>query len=150
MALQLNGMEFEDIRDDFISIDKDGDGQINLEEMLEFLDGNKNEYIDFMMKLMDTNCNGTIEFHEFLAIMAFLLYNKTLNIPTAGQFFRALDKDGDGYLSVAEIKQFYETMISTREEAPSTEDIEALVQSLDEDDDGKINFEEFFHGIDRF
>ena len=82
--------------------------------------------------------------------MAFLLYNKTLNIPTAGQFFRALDKDGDGYLSVAEIKQFYETMKSTREEAPSTEDIEALVQSLDEDDDGKINFEEFFHGIDRF
>ena len=150
MALQLNGKEFEEIRDDFICIDKDGDGQINLEEMLEFLDGNKNEYIDFMMKLMDINCNGTIEFHEFLAIMAFLLYNKTLNIPTAGQFFRALDKDGDGYLSVAEIKQFYETMISTREEAPSTEDIEALVQSLDEDDDGKINFEEFFHGIDRF
>ena len=67
MALQLNGKEFEEIRDDFIRIDKDGDGQINLEEMLEFLDGNKNEYIDFMMKLMDTNCNNVrLNFTNFL------------------------------------------------------------------------------------
>ena len=100
MALQLNGMEFEDIRDDFISIDKDGDGQINREEMLQLFNGSKKENLDFMMKLMDINCNGTVEFHEFLEIMAFLVYNKGLNVRTAGHFFRALDKDGDGYLSV--------------------------------------------------
>lgn len=151
MALQLTGTEFEDIRDDFLIIDKDGDGQINLEEMLELLAGKKEENLDFMMRLMDADCNGTVEFHEFLEIMAILTYNKGLNARTAGQFFRALDKDGNGYLSVEEIKLFYVMTGGTEEkEPPTTSEIEALVQSLDTDGDGKITFEEFVDGIDKF
>ena len=90
MALQLSGNEFEAIRDDFLCIDKDGDGQLTREEMLELLAG-KEENLDFMMRLMDADRNGTVEFHEFLEIMAFLNYNKGLNARTAGQFFRALE-----------------------------------------------------------
>lgn len=150
MALQLSGNEFEAIRDDFLSIDKDGDGQLTREEMLELLSG-KEENLDFMMRLMDADRNGTVEFHEFLEIMAFLNYNKGLNARTAGQFFRALDKDGDGYLTVEEIKYFYEMMgKDTEDKGPCNSEIEALVQSLDTDGDGKIDFEEFQNGIDKF
>ena len=150
MALQLSGNEFEAIRDDFLCIDKDGDGQLTREEMLELLSG-KEENLDFMMRLMDADRNGTVEFHEFLEIMAFLNYNKGLNARTAGQFFRALDKDGDGYLTVEEIKYFYEMMGKDEEgKEPCNSEIEALVQSLDTDGDGKIDFEEFQNGIDKF
>jgi Ca2+-binding EF-hand superfamily protein len=150
MALQLTGSEFEAIRDDFIILDQDGDGRITGKEMLEILEGKKEEHLDFMMKLMDADCNGTVEFSEFLEIMAFLSYNKGLNTRTAAQFFRALDKDGDGHLSVEEIKSFYEMMECSDEKVSSKAEIEKLVQSLDTDGDGKINFEEFLEGIDKF
>ncbi len=41
MSLLLTGDEFEKIRDDFLLIDRDGDGQITREEMLEVLEDKK-------------------------------------------------------------------------------------------------------------
>ena len=150
MALQLTGAEFAMIRDDFLVIDKDGDGRINREELLEVLEGQTEENVDFMMKLMDVDCNGTVEFHEFLEIMAFLAYNKGLNRSTAKQMFRALDKDGDGFLSADEIKRFYEIISDMDDDVPSAEEIAGLIRSLDSNGDGKIDLEEFITGIDKF
>ena len=79
MAFQLTGEEFESIRIDFLAIDKDGDGLITRDELLIFCEGKKEEHVDFMMKFMDVNCNGTVEFHEFLEIMAALTYHKGIN-----------------------------------------------------------------------
>ena len=80
--------------------------------------------MDFMMKLLDADQNGTVEFHEFLEIMAFLNFNKGLNTRTAGQFFRALDKDGDGYLTVDELGEFYKMVGDVNDTGPSKEEIE--------------------------
>ena len=63
----------------------------HFKERLQKIPMQKEENLDFMMRLMDADRNGTVEFHEFLEIMAFLNYNKGLNARTAGQFFRALD-----------------------------------------------------------
>ena len=150
MSFLLTGDEFEKIRDDFLLIDRDGDGQLTREEMLEVLEDKKEENLDFMMRLMDTDSSGTVEFHEFLEIMAFLNFDKGLNKRSAGQFFRALDKDGDGYLTVAEIQYFYEMIGTKGETDPSHEEIEVLVKDLDTDGDGTINFEEFLNGINKF
>ena len=150
MSFLLTGDEFEKIRDDFLLIDRDGDGQLTREEMLEVLEDKKEENLDFMMRLMDTDSSGTVEFHEFLEIMAFLNFDKGLNKRSAGQFFRALDKDGDGYLTVAEIQYFYEMIGTKGETDPTSEEIEVLVKDLDTDGDGKIDFEEFLNGINKF
>ena len=148
MALQLTGEEFEMIRDDFLAIDQDGDGFINREEILVIFEGKKEEHVDFMMKFMDVDCSGTIEFHEFLEIMAFLSYNKGLSQSTAKQMLRALDKDNSGFLSADEIKLFYEIISDMDEDVPSAAEIEDLIQNLDSNGDGKIDFEEFLNGID--
>ena len=150
MSFLLTGDEFEKIRDDFLLIDRDGDGQLTREEMLEVLEDKKEENLDFMMRLMDTDSSGTVEFHEFLEIMAFLNFDKGLNKRSAGQFFRALDKDGDGYLTVAEIQYFYEMIGTKGATDPTSEEIEVLVKDLDTDGDGKIDFEEFLNGINKF
>merc|ERR1712020_426026 len=98
---------------------------------------------------MDADGNGTVEFIEFLEIMAFLSYNKGLDTRLAKQFFRALDKDGDDFLSVEEIKQFYEMMGDPKQKGPTKSEIEVLVLSLDTDGDGKVSFDEFLNGIDK-
>ena len=155
MALQLNGDEFETIRDDFVATDKDGDGHITREEMLEVLEGVKDDKIDYMMKVMDLDCNGSIQFHEFLEIKAFLVYNKGLIEATTRHMFRELDRDGNGFLSAAEIKRYYEVMrdvdlVDLTKYMPSDKDIDELIRSLDHNGDGKIDYKEFLNGIKQF
>ena len=118
--------------------------------MALILVGKNKEHLDFMMKLMDVDRNGTVEYSEFLEIMACLSYHKGINKRTAAQYFRALDKDGDGFLSVEEIQNFYEIMGCADGKVRTQEQVEELVQSLDIDRDGKINFEEFLEGINKF
>ena len=150
MALNLTAAEFALIRDDFLLIDEDGDGRLTRQEILKLVKDGKEDAMDFMMKLMDADDNGTVEFHEFLEIMAFLNFNKGLNKRTATQFFRALDKDGDGHLTVDELCDFYKMIGCASDSGPSREDIESLVKELDKDGDGKVDLKEFISGIDRF
>merc|ERR1712018_743404 len=148
MALNLTSDEFASIRDQFCLIDEDGDGRLTKEEMVKLVKDGKGEQLDFMMKLMDADESGTVEFNEFLEIMAFLHFNKGLNTRTAGQFFRALDKDGDGYLTADELGEFYKMVGEANEGGPSKEEIEKLIQTLDKDGDGKVDLQEFMDGID--
>ena len=150
MALNLTSDEFASIRDQFLLIDDDGDGRLTREEMVKLVKDGKEEQLDFMMKLMDADESGTVEFHEFLEIMAFLNFNKGLNTRTAGQFFRALDKDGDGHLTVDELTEFYKMIGDKNDCGPTREEIEALVEELDKDGDGKVDLQEFLDGIDKF
>merc|ERR1712018_174216 len=148
MALNLTSDEFASIRDQFCLIDEDGDGRLTKEEMVKLVKDGKGEQLDFMMKLLDADQNGTVEFHEYLEIMAFLNFNKGLNTRTAGQFLRALDKDGDGYLTADELLEFYKMVGEANEGGPSKEEIEQLIQILDKDGDGKVDLQEFMDGID--
>merc|ERR1712020_743692 len=134
MALQLTGGEFELIRDRFLAIDQDGDGQLTKEELTEYFGKDKNDRVDFTVKLMDLDCNGTVEFHEFLEMVAFLDFNKGITEWKIKRFFRALDADGNGVLSADEIRKFYKIMATCavlNNTAPSNDDIEKLITSLD-------------------
>ena len=151
MALELSGAEFEAIKDDFITIDQDQNGHIDRKEMLELLGDEKAEHLDFMMTLMDTNGKGAVSFTEFLEIMALMMYNKGVTIRIATQFFRVIDKNKDGFICFDEIKTFYEiTGKINVANNPTESEIDALVQSLDTDHDGKLNLEEFLTGFDKF
>ena len=153
-TLNLTGEEFEKIRNVFLEVDEDGDSRLTKEELRKcFRDdrGRLDEFdLDYMIKMMDLDQNGTVEFHEYLEIMAFLNFNKGLNTRTAGQFFRALDKDGDGYLTADELLEFYKMVGEANEGGPSKEEIEQLIQTLDKDGDGKVDLQEFMDGIDKF
>ena len=105
MALQLSGCEFEAIRDKFLAIDTDGDGQLTREELSESFGKDKTDKVEFTIKLMDLDNNGVIEFHEFLEMVAFLEYKKGITVQKIKQFFQALDEDGSGTLSAEEIRK---------------------------------------------
>lgn len=79
MALHLSGKEFEETRDGFKEIDKDGDGLISVTEFSECLmDGKEDEKeaVNFYMRLYDLDSNGSIEFPEFLEVIAYFRYKK--------------------------------------------------------------------------
>jgi hypothetical protein len=54
--------------------------------------------------------------------------------------FAAFDEDGDGYLSVADVRSFFEALGETLTVAETAE----LVRLVDRDDDGLVDFDEFF------
>ena len=146
MAVQLNGEEFETIRDKFLSIDKDGDGQLTKDELTDYFGTEKTERVDFTLKLMDLDRSGTIEFHEFMEMVAFLEFNKGVTEEKLKQFFRAIDVDGNGNLSANEIRSFYQVIVGLNTHVPSNEEVETLIASLDTNGDGQIDCEEFIKG----
>ncbi|KIL66567.1 hypothetical protein M378DRAFT_368565 [Amanita muscaria Koide BX008] len=74
MAGQLSQDEISSFRDAFSLFDKDGDGTITINELGEVmgslgLDSTEDERRS-MMEEVDTDRNGTIDFTEFLTMMA--------------------------------------------------------------------------------
>ena len=149
MAFQLDGCEFESIRSRFRAVDTDDDGQLTRAELSELFGNNSSDKVEFIIKLMDLDNNGVIEFHEFLEMTAFLDYKKGISVDKIKQFFRALDEDGSGTLSSDEIRKFHKVMLNCdilNSSMSSDEDVEKLFSKLDINGDGKIDCEEFLLG----
>ena len=86
----------------------DGDGKITIQELdtvTRSLGQNPTEAeLQEMIDEVDADGNGTIEFPEFLAMMA----RRTSHVDSEEELreaFRVCDKDGDGYISTAELWQ---------------------------------------------
>ena len=78
MAIQLSPEEFNAIKTEFLELDRNGDGRISRSEIQRFFPESNQINVDFMMRLMDLDSNGYIEFHEFLEMTAFWEYNKRI------------------------------------------------------------------------
>ena len=82
--------------------------------------------------------NGIINFHEFINIIA----NKATETDTEEELreaFRVFDKDGNGFITSAELK-YYLTNLG---EKMTDDEVNKLIQEADIDGDGQINYEEF-------
>ena len=151
MSLQLSGTEFEDIRNGFKEFDKDHDGVISVSEFKNCLrEGKKDEEdaVDFYMRVYDLNMNGSIEFPEFLEMIAYFRYKKKPNHIQREQMFKALDKDNKGLISGDDIKRFYK--IFSSDDLPGELSLHDLVQKLDTNGDGQIDYLEFSRNYQNF
>merc|ERR1712020_831352 len=89
--------------------DKNGDGTITSEEMSKVMTAlgqthTEAELTD-MMKSVDLDGDGMIDFPEFLVLME----RQMKEVPTEQAIrdaFRVFDKDNDGFISSSELKQF--------------------------------------------
>ena len=152
MATQLSGEEFEAARNNFKEIDKDADGKITREE-LKLYCVTQNEIrtdvqIDYMMKIMDLDGNGTIEFSEFLEMVSFFEYKKQPYSTQIKHMFNALDKNQDGFLSTEEIRHLWNIFTNDNFDMPSEEEIEDIIKNLDTNGDGRIDYNEFLSHFD--
>ena len=138
----LTKEQIEEIKDAFSLFDKDGDGNITTKELgtvMRSLGQNPTENeLQEMINEVDADKSGTIEFSEFLNLMA----KKMKDTDTEEELieaFKVFDKDGNGFISAAELKH----VIINLGEKLSEEEIEDMVKEADFDGDGQINYKEF-------
>jgi len=112
----LSPEQISEFREAFAFFDKDGDGCITLEELatvMGSLQGQRPgaEELRAMIRDADADGNGTIDFAEFLGLMA----RKTTGAGAAGgdgadeelrEAFKVFDKDQNGYISATEVGRF--------------------------------------------
>jgi Ca2+-binding EF-hand superfamily protein len=161
MAIHLTGEEFEITRDLFKGLDTDGDGKITVVEFKEQIIRAKNldgrgcrgvlwdkggvaeDYINFLMRVYDMDDSGSLEFPEFLQIHAFVTYAVNPTTEYIKHVFRALDKDGKGFISVDDIKRFCRIFKAVDGVPYDEMKADELIKKLDLNGDGKIKYSEF-------
>merc|ERR1712059_175147 len=90
-----------------------------------------------MIRNVDTNANGAIDFPEFIDMM--VKRGAQCLEDDVAHAFKVFDRDGDGLISEEELRL---TMTNLGE--PLTEaEVRGMIAEADMDGDGKINFAEF-------
>ncbi|CAN1256596.1 Probable calcium-binding protein CML17 [Linum perenne] len=144
--------QIADLREIFRSFDRDSDGsltQLELGSLLRSLGLNPSpDQLDALIKTADTNSNGTVEFSEFLALVAPDLEEEErekspYSEEQLKQLFRMFDRDGNGYITAAELAH----SMAKLGHALTVEELNGMITEADTDGDGRISFSEFSRAI---
>ncbi|KAK6131315.1 hypothetical protein DH2020_034944 [Rehmannia glutinosa] len=140
IAENLSEEEIKGLRQMFNNMDTDSSGTITYDELRTGLSklGSKlsEAEIKQLMEAADVDKNGTIDYIEFItATMHRHKLDKEENLFKA---FRYFDKDNSGYITRDELRQAM-TQYGMGDEAT----IDEVLDDVDTDKDGKINYDEF-------
>ncbi|PKA61415.1 Calmodulin [Apostasia shenzhenica] len=138
----LKQEQISEFREAFCLFDKDGDGRITLEELATVIQSlgqsPTEEELQDMINEVDANGNGTIEFGEFLCLMARKM-KETDAEEELKEAFKVFDKDQNGYISASELRN---VMINLGEKL-TDEEVDQMIREADIDGDGQVNYDEF-------
>jgi len=87
---------------------------------------------------MDGNNDGSIDFREYVIKMAKWM-NSVDKEEETQKAFAVFDKDGDGYISAAELRN----IMTNLGEKLTDEEADEIIRASDQDGDGQINYNEF-------
>ncbi|KAM3185934.1 Calmodulin [Hymenolepis weldensis] len=142
MADQLTEEQIAEFKEAFSLFDKDGDGTITTKELgtvMRSLGQNPTESeLQDMINEVDADGNGTIDFPEFLTMMARKMKD-TDSEEEIREAFRVFDKDGNGLISAAELRH----VMTNLGEKLTDEEVDEMIREADIDGDGQVNYEEF-------
>lgn len=124
-------------------MDKNGDGHLSKEEILEGYEEHfgipiNEEDVDKMMRNVDIDGNGVIDYTEF--VMATMNEKNMVSNDKLMQAFRMFDKDGSGTITADEIRDVlgFDSSISQKV-------LDDIIKEVDENGDGQIQYDEFVH-----
>ncbi|KAB0398551.1 hypothetical protein E2I00_009902 [Balaenoptera physalus] len=139
-ADQLTEEQIAEFKEAFSLFDKDGDGTITTKELgtvMRSLGQNPTEAeLQDMINEVDADGNGTIDFPEFLTMMARKMKD-TDSEEEIREAFRVFDKDGNGYISAAELRH----VMTNLGEKLTDEEVDEMIREADIDGDGQVNYE---------
>ncbi|KAF8625665.1 hypothetical protein AX15_005244 [Amanita polypyramis BW_CC] len=140
MADQLTEEQISEFKEAFSLFDKDGDGTITTQELgtvMRSLGQNPTEAeLQDMINEVDADGNGTIDFPEFLTMMARKMRD-TDSEQEIKEAFRVFDKDGNGFISAAELRH----VMTNLGERLSDSEVDEMIREADVDGDGQINYD---------
>merc|ERR1712050_66055 len=91
-----------------------------------------------MIQEIDGDGSGTIDFPEFLTMMARKMKD-TDSEEEILEAFKVFDKDGNGFISAAELRY----IMTNLGEKLTDEEVDEMIREADIDGDAEINYEEF-------
>ena len=132
--------EIKKLKEEFDKIDVNKDGEISKEELvkcLEVLYPSEEAKLraNEIFKEIDFNNDGSINFSEFLTVN--IRKEKLLNEETLDNAFKMFDIDGNGYITIDELKKTMPLEITSKS------GWKELVSEVDKDGDYQISLKEF-------
>uniref|UniRef100_A0A7S2PNU8 Calmodulin n=1 Tax=Leptocylindrus danicus TaxID=163516 RepID=A0A7S2PNU8_9STRA len=139
---RLTEEQIAEFREAFNLFDKDGNGAITTKELGEVMNSldqfpPEAELRD-MIDEVDADGNTVVDLVEFLTMMC----RKMKDTDTEEEIkeaFRVFDKDGNGFISAAELRH----VMTNLGEKLTDEEVDEMIREADIDGDGQVNYEEF-------
>ncbi|CAO2038628.1 unnamed protein product [Urochloa humidicola] len=136
VARSLPVEELENYVRMFRIMDKDQNGNLSLEELMEGLHINGQPVpepeIRMLMEAADTDGNGTLDCDEFVTVSLHLKMKSSDEYLASA--FRYFDKDGSGFIELEELKE---------DLGPNEQVILDIIRDVDTDRDERISYQEF-------
>jgi len=141
LAMQATSHQVEELRQQFIQVDADGNGRITRAELAASLSSSKfrtqsgedvSSWVESIFDSIDTDGSDEIEYTEWLA--AAMVEGGYRSEQAVQAAFRVFDIDHSGKVSQQELAR-----VLAREE----QDIAHLIPQFDTDGDGELDLEEF-------
>ena len=134
--------QISEFKEAFALFDQDGDGTITLNELrtvMQSLGQNPTDQeLTDMINEVDDDGNNEIDFEEFLSLMARNMQDLDEE-KVISQGFSVFDADGDGKISLDDLRRVMESLGEQLNENQLTE----IIRELDTNSDDAIDFEEF-------
>lgn len=134
----------KDLRDLFLQLDVNGDGQLSIEEITNGLEkgglGISKDELRKVLEQIDVDGSGSIDYTEFLA--ATLDTKQYLQEDVCWAAFQVFDRDGSGKIDKQELADVLNN--GDLESMFGKKMVEEILKDADTDGDGEIDFKEFY------
>lgn len=142
MAESLSEEKIAEFRCAFELFDKDRDGKITTKElgtvMKNLGQSPSEEDLQEMIKAVDNDDNGSIDFNEFLVLMAAKIQDEDTEEEMM-EAFKVFDRDGNGYIT----KNDFKVVMTNLGEPLTPEELDEMIKDNDEDGDGQLTYDDF-------
>ncbi|CAJ1446740.1 unnamed protein product [Effrenium voratum] len=143
LAQQLPDEKIDSLQQTFRALDRNGDGTLSVEEIREAVvqQGLKPpKALEDILHAIDCNGSGSLDYTEFLA--ATLDQKVYMQRDVCWAAFRIFDLDGDGKITREELAKVLNG--DSVQELFGSRKIEKIIEEVDKDGDGAVDFEEFY------
>jgi len=136
---QMTEADHEALKAQFAVMDKNGDGMVNLEELTDYIyksGGTREEATKKatnIIRELDQDNDGQISLKEFTDAR---LSTKFQDEGIIRGSFNKIDIDNDGFITNDELSKLFNGQVSM-------ELVDHMIQEIDQNNDGKISYEEF-------